>query len=443
MNSASADSRRRLIAVALFVLAAIAAHLHLRAVLETQVVEPIRADARDYFAGAVNLMKYGVYSQTVMKDGTPPPPDAIRTPGYSMMLVPLLGDGDITVGDFLKRATLLNALLGVLLVPLSWWLARKVVGPMPALAVAALVAITPQLVTSSTYLLTEVTFAFATVVAVIALAACVERPRPAWVPFAAGLAVGIATLVRPTLQFLPIAFLLFACAMRSVPDRKRVALLVVLGFAIPFGAWTARNLATLGRASDPTITIGTIHHGSYPGFMYRDDPATYGYPYRADPDTPRIIESTGTVLAHVADQFREQPLRMLSWYLVEKPFHLVAWEPIQGMGDVFVYEVQRSPYFSRPEFVATKQLMRAIHWPLMLLGYAGALLVWLPVASRVLGEPAARVARLLSVVLAYVVAIHMVGAPFPRYSVPFRPLQYALAVAAVVIAVRAFHARRA
>jgi hypothetical protein len=39
--------------------------------------------------------------------------------------------------------------------------------------------------------------------------------------------------------------------------------------------------------------------------------------------------------------------------------------------------------------------------------------------------------RLLALTLSYVLAMHMIGAPYPRYSIPFRPLIYLLAMTMV------------
>ena len=446
MQATNADPipiRKRWIGIALFLITALSAHLQLRAVLETEVVAPIRADARDYFAGAVNLMTYGVYSRQAATDGTAPPPDAVRTPGYPLLLRVLLGNGSSSVEEFLLRVTLVQAIMGLLLAPLSYLIAVRLLPKAGAVGVALAVALTPQLVTSSTYLLTETTFAFVFCLAMIALLSSIRSPASAWLPLVAGLLLGYACLVRPAIQYLPLVLAAGALAWRGLPNRKRMVAFVLIGFALTWGGYVVRNMASLGQASDPTGMINQLHHGSYPGLMYQDVPATYGYPYRSDPDSARITASVESALQNVVDQFKARPLRMFVWYAIEKPFYFVSWEPIQGMGDVFIYEVAQSPYLTRPEFVATKSLMRLLHWPLMMLGYLGALAAWLPAARRLFDRESLFALRATSLIMLYVVAIHMVGAPFPRYSVPFRPLQYALAGAAIVFVLRHFRTRGA
>jgi hypothetical protein len=41
--------------------------------------------------------------------------------------------------------------------------------------------------------------------------------------------------------------------------------------------------------------------------------------------------------------------------------------------------------------------------------------------------------RYISALLIYFTVLHMVGAPFPRYSVPLRPFQYAMALYALQV----------
>jgi len=69
-----------------------------------------------------------------------------------------------------------------------------------------------------------------------------------------------------------------------------------------------------------------------------------------------------------------------------------------------------------------------VHWPLVLSGAAAIFLVfWRP---RWLGLADARQssAAIVAVIVLYAIAFHMIGAPYPRYGIPFRPLLFALAL---------------
>jgi hypothetical protein len=80
-------SRREAIGLVLLLL--FAAWLRIGAVLGTEVNEPIRGDALDYYQYADNLREHGVYSRSAAGavDGELAP-DASRRPGYALFLLP-------------------------------------------------------------------------------------------------------------------------------------------------------------------------------------------------------------------------------------------------------------------------------------------------------------------------------------------------------------------
>jgi hypothetical protein len=76
----------------------------------------------------------------------------------------------------------------------------------------------------------------------------------------------------------------------------------------------------------------------------------------------------------------------------------------------------------------------------MLLALVGAGIVWLPAKTQ--RQPAERVffLRAMSLLVLYFLAFHTVVAPYPRYSIPMRPLLYAMALYPLVLALRAHRA---
>jgi hypothetical protein len=72
--------------------------------------------------------------------------------------------------------------------------------------------------------------------------------------------------------------------------------------------------------------------------------------------------------------------------------------------------------------------MRWLHEPLVALCWLGWLLVWLPVVAGNIQRDKLATLRCLSLLFFYFTFIHMLAAPFPRYSIPLRPLQYGMAM---------------
>ena len=178
--------------------------------------------------------------------------------------------------------------------------------------------------------------------------------------------------------------------------------------------------------TDDSLIISTLHHGMYPNFMFENNPRSYGFPYRFDPRSNEIISSRKSVLGEIKKRFSEEPARHLRWYLFGKAKTLWSWDIIQGFGDTFIYTVHSSPYFHNTLFKATYRVMYYLHWFLVVLGLLGSICVWLPGFAKQMNEKSSFISRLISLLLFYHTVIHMIGAPFPRYSIPLRPFLYAM-----------------
>ena len=110
----------------------------------------------------------------------------------------------------------------------------------------------------------------------------------------------------------------------------------------------------------------------------------------------------------------------------------------QGAGDVFIYPPITTPFMSSLTLFASREAMYLLHWPLVGLGMLGSLVCWLPWARRTLNEKAVWAWRVSGALLLYFVALHIIGAPFPRYSIPLLPVLYLQAVGLLLLAYRSF-----
>ncbi len=406
------------------ILLILALGLRLGAVNNTVVDNPLRGDARDYYNYALNLKLNHTFSSTFDTRADTPAPDAVRAPGYPLMLAPLVSFPPDQ--QTIWHITLLQALLDCITVLLALVIFRHFMGAGWALAAALLTACSPHLISMSTYVLTETLFTFLTMLSLwLVIRAHATGNRA--LGMIAGMVIAAAALTRPTLQYfiVPAAGLLLMCNSRN---RLRLAVPLVLGFVLLFMPWTIRNLVQTGAISDPTLTINAYHHGMYPDFRFEDRPETTGFPYHFDPRSAEISASKQAVLAEITRHIREEPGRYLKWYLLGKPVTLLSWDIIGGTGDIFAYKVFASPFLSNPVYIALAALMKQLHWPLVILALCITLLAWLPQFSRNLSDSQRFAVRLLSLLILYFIALHMVGAPFPRYSIPLRPAIYGLAV---------------
>jgi 4-amino-4-deoxy-L-arabinose transferase-like glycosyltransferase len=407
----------------------------------TVVMNPLRADAGQYFMYAYNLRYKHIYSLEVgnIKNlDSPVTPDSVRSPGYPLFLTPFLDSTSFQ--SFVHRVVFAQVILSTLSILLTYLLCKSFLPSSWALAAALLVALSPHLIVPNSFVVTETLFCFLLLVIGCALCLFASRPSGARALLVGGL-IGAASLVRPILEYLP--FLLGVWLLIQYGWKKGSAYSAVLltGFLLFFLPWILRNAVTLGTFSDDTLLINFFHHGMYPGFTFEGIPESRGYPYLFDPRSPVISKDLASVLGEILRRFQDRPWEHLRWFLLEKPVFFWSWDDVQGVGGAFVYPVARSPYFSEVLFRWSDLLMFVIHWPLILLGSLGSLMVWLSFSGPVCSQRCLFTTRFLSLVLISYTILHMVGAPIQRYSFPLRPYLYAMALFFVHFAWRVLQAK--
>lgn len=379
------------------------------------VQNPLRADAGQYAQYARNLCEHGVHS---LATTTPPPPDSFRPPGYPFVLALCRWLGGEAGWQALAIAV--QVALGSLTVLLVYRLARQFVGFAPALLAAALTALSPHLVVSAAYVLTECVTTFLVALAFWLLLGARGLARRTL----AAVAFGTVVLCNETLVVLPIAV-----ALAMAPGGRRRALLWLGAALLPLLAWTVRNqVQPLALRGGERMTA-SISHGSYPGMVFRD-PRWFGFPYREDPAQPAFGASWAGLVDVLGPRIAEQPLRYARWYLLEKPAWLWGWSMVQGR-DVLIYDVADSPYERQPVVQATHAAMRWLHLPVMLLAAATAVGVLARWQRADVGRRAVA-AAVVATTLAYVLVI-----PDPRYLQPVRPLVFVLAAVGMAAALAA------
>jgi hypothetical protein len=427
------DATALLTILVLILVVGLGSTLRYQAFSESQSPAFPNGDAAKYLLYGYNLKNFGIYSKSEMvllsADTTAASareilePDALVTPGYPVFVSRFLG-GEFTVHQR-DRILLAQVALSSLTILLAY-LAFAPIGRTIALGVAALTALSPHLVNMNLFMLTEPLFCFLLIAFAWLLSNVTTSAK--WPLFLlTGLVFAMATLTRPWIQgylLVVIPFMVFSAP--RIPVRN--AVLIFLGAAMLLTPWFVRNKLSIGTAVDPTLSVTSIHHGMYPGMMFNNQPESLGYAYRFDPMSPTLGKSADSTIAELKRRASENPGEYTKWYLLGKTQSVLSWKMIAAADPILVYHVNNSPYFARPMFYLSSYYMEKLHSPLMVLAVAGLLLVWLPARLQRLSQQGLFFARAMSILVLYFLVMHSIGAPYPRYSVPIRPILYGMSL---------------
>ncbi len=219
----------------------------------------LEADTDGYRQLAENLRTHGTLGFQQV-DGVRP--TAFRPPLYPVLLSVFVRNGELV----LSRVAMLHVALGGLTAAGVWAAARMTGLQRGAWVSAVVVAIDPLLLNSTPAVMTETLAALLAIAAFLALHYASDRNSiRTW--FAAGAILGLAALCRPVflasagLMFLAILVRSFGArspnrAEQSGIARVQPAVAFLLGIALLFAPWIARNASLLDR-----VVIATSHGG--------------------------------------------------------------------------------------------------------------------------------------------------------------------------------------
>ena len=190
-----------------------------------------------------------------------------RTPGYPILLAPIfcLAGGEPSV----MWARGLSAVCGTLSVLGVWWLGRELFDERAGLLAAAILAVYPGAVATGALVLTEAPFCpllLAHLALWIVAWTCLSPARAGVFSFAAGLAAGAATLVRPSwLLFIPFA-LVTGLATRAAWRRQlAIGAAMIAGLVAVMAPWWIRNARLTGHFVPTTLQVGaSLYDGLNP-----------------------------------------------------------------------------------------------------------------------------------------------------------------------------------
>jgi hypothetical protein len=425
-----AATKNAVAAIAWFLLAIIVAfgvHLRTVAYTDTQIENPIRADAREYFAYALNLKNWNVFSKDFVAPGSakPPAPDALRSPGFPYFGKYFVADDvESMLAGTLRGQTFLQVLAFLFLT----WVFVRMLGVGWAVPAALLLWTFPHFVSINTYYLSESLFTSLMAIAVGVAWCGSQQPKHLVLGWAAcGAVIGMAALTRPVMEHFAL-FMLLACVLFFRQHWKAVLAFAVCA-VVPVLLWKLRNVLAVGETSDPTLLVNGFYHGSFPGFMYFNNPESLGVPYRFDPRSAETAQGLGPTLNLIWGRMVQAPAEYVQWYLFGKPQFLWQWWGIDGQGDIYIYLAVKSPYYSLLDFHLSHVVNKAVHPFWVVIGLVGAVTIGARAAFT--REPASLFLLLLALIVIYATLVHMVLAPFPRYGIPFKVCLIPLSVLAI------------
>jgi hypothetical protein len=416
-------------------------HNHLKAVVLDYT--PLYSDTAEYYNSALNLYYFGTFSTSKPSYRIPAQPDASRSPGYSIFLLPFihyyksLEQVWVHVIDF-------QAILGALIAVISFIIARLNLKRFWAFIVGLLAALSPHLIANEVFLLSETLYTFILIVANLFMCISWLSGRK-FLAFASGLMVGISMLIRPIGiligVFFAIIFLFNKENGRIMLPRYwlKPVLVFYLGITISFIAFPLRNYITLGDFY-PENNRGweSIVDGSYINFTHKN-PVHYGNPYNDDPENSRMKKDKTYFFQIMKERFVSRPFAYLKWYLVGKTSSSWEWDIAPNGGwDVYTYKLYKHGFKDNIILLYIYNLMKYVHKPLVFICFLTFpyLLFFYYMKSKL---PYIYIKLLPPLItLIYFNFIMVLMFPLPRYTIPLRPYCYILAINNIAVFINYF-----
>lgn len=173
----------------------------------------------------------------------------LRPPGYPLFIRLVSPSADVFA---VVAAQIFLATLGVAAVYL---VTRHLFGPKAASFAGWVVAIDPVSILTANMVLTEALFTVLLFLGVALFLMTMRQPILWWAS-ASGLLLAGATLVRPVASLVPVVLVAAALFLIRAPWSRRalVAVILIVSFCLPVGAWVLRNKARGGVATLSSVT---------------------------------------------------------------------------------------------------------------------------------------------------------------------------------------------
>ena len=341
----------------------------------------------------------------------------VRVPVYPMFIA---GVYSALRERSMAKLLYVQAFVGVLVIPLTYILARRFTGVVPALVAAGIVAVDDLLIDQARYIYAEILYTPLFLVALLALLWALQAPR-LWRFAGAGASMAVATLCRPTSALLPVILPLLLPWDWGLKRQVGVCLAYGLAMVAVIAPWTYHNWRTFHRFLPLSISGGALWQGSPEFYHLRQRQRNHAdiwanelNPQRNGGYDPHTIDGDRYFNQRGLQSIRAEPLVYVI-YSLKKAGHLwVGW----GYWEMYDWHMRRS-WFSYPPLKVFRILV-ARQLPMVAL----AALVFLAVRGRI------RPLVPFIAIGAYFTLVHSITWAEMRYSEPLHPVLAIIVVTA-------------
>jgi 4-amino-4-deoxy-L-arabinose transferase-like glycosyltransferase len=332
----------------------------------------------------------------------------------------------------LAKLLYVQAFVGTLAVPLTYLLARRLTGVIPALVAAGIVGFDDALILHTRQIYTEVLYTLLLLVTLLGLLWALQAARLrrfAW----AGVGMAIVTLCRPITMLLPLLLPLLLPPGWSLKRRAGACLVFSLAMAAVIAPWTYHNWREYHRFLPVSVSVGALWQGS-PEFYHLTQRGRNHLDIWAnelDPDRngghdPFSIDGDQYFTRRALQSIRAEP-GVYIIYSLKKAAYFWFGNPAAEWANVGFHDWQALRQWYPYSLLRLLNMVAARQLPLVAL----VALVFLAVRSRL--WPLVP----FLVIFAYFMLMHMITWSELRYSEPLHPL---LAIVLVIAGKEGFDA---
>ena len=380
----------------------------------TEIDRPIRGDAAHYLIYAHNLLDHATFSKAQDPD---PAADAYWAPGYPSYLAAIIYLSEVWELSDYRMILLSQALLGAGMILLTFLLGSALLpGSWPILP-TALVTLSPHLISTASYVLTETLFGFLLLLSLYTITLAAQKPSSHGRWLLAGSCFSAAYLVNPIALLLPPLIALIVLWRRGTSTNLLVIFLLPL--IVTTSGWQVRNAYSVaeGQPTSSGRLLNNLASGIYPDYHDRWRESVL-YPERSVIVPGDDIESYPAFFKALAAQFQSSPVALLTWYGAGKPILLWSWDIRVGWGDIYIYRVFHSLYDTSSLARVSYSIMKSMHFWMFAATLLGMCFLYINRRDK------NATPWVLYVTLLYVSGVYVCTQAAPRYSIPLRPEMY-------------------